>query len=452
MKKRIAASLAISVLASTAMTGLAGAAAPTVPGPMAFDPIPGSAYDVISTTWTDDPYVIPDGFTQKKVLDETDFDVHPGEDDLPDMNTQNETGFQAGRYLYRTQEVNDLGTVVAIDLWGIRAPRMLVQEGDPAFPAITSATDLDGIRWTPWGTILFAEEELEEPVVGTQDFGHIYEITLDRTDPMKAVKVKDLPQVGRLRHEGIEIDSAGNVYVIDELNGGSIFKFVPKRRGDLSKGQLYALKLKGLTTAEQKFPGTGNPHIGGFEWVALDMTQVVVNANAAADAVFATEYGRPEDVEIIGNTLYVANTTEDRVIAIDLSKKTVASFVEKGVKIQAENISTKVTGFNNPDNLVEGPEGLLWIAEDNQVSDIWVAEKDKNKDGLSDGMHLFASLRDWNGIAGEGAESSGIYFGKDPKKLYINIQHADKALADGTWVISKKRGLSHDFDFGMGDD
>ena len=57
---------------------------------------------------------------------------------------------------------------------------MLVQEGDPAFSAITSATDLDGIRWTPWGTILFSEEELEEPVVGGQDFGHLYEIVFIR--------------------------------------------------------------------------------------------------------------------------------------------------------------------------------------------------------------------------------------------------------------------------------
>ena len=95
------------------------------------------------------------------------------------MNTVNETGKQAGRYLYRTHEVDDLGAVSVVDLWGVRPPKVLVQEGDPAFPEITSATDLDGIRWTPVGHILFAEEELEEPVVGTRTSGHIYEIFLD---------------------------------------------------------------------------------------------------------------------------------------------------------------------------------------------------------------------------------------------------------------------------------
>jgi hypothetical protein len=93
-----------------------------------------------------------------------------------------------------------------VDLWGIRPPKVLVQEGDPDFPEITSATDLDGIRWMPWGAILFAEEELEEPVVGDQDSGHLYEIILDPKDRMTAMDVKDRPQVGRLRHEGSRWD------------------------------------------------------------------------------------------------------------------------------------------------------------------------------------------------------------------------------------------------------
>jgi secreted PhoX family phosphatase len=311
---------------------------------------------------------------------------------------------------------------------------VLVQEGDPAFPEITSATDLDGLRWTRWGTLLFAEEELEEPVVGTQDSGRLYEIILDANDPMIAIDVKDRPQVGRLRHEGIDVGPDGSVSVIDELNGGSIFRFVPARRGDLSEGQLYALKLTGISDADQAFgaydPVT-NPHTGPFEWVALDMDDVQINGNAAADAVSATEYGRPEDVEIIGQTLYVANTTEDRVVAIDLQKMTVSTFVLAGLNVPVENGGASVTGFNNPDNLAEGPDGRLWIVEDNVPSDIWVADADNNHDGAADAVHLFASMKD------SGAEGTGIYFGKEPHTLYVNIQHAGKPLADGTWIITK---------------
>ena len=36
-----------------------------------------------------------------------------------------------------------------------------------------------------------------------------------------------------------------------------------------------------------------------------------------------------------------------------------------------------------------------------------------------------------------GAEGTGIYFGKNPRTLYVNVQHAAKTLADGTWTISR---------------
>jgi hypothetical protein len=47
-------------------------------------------------------------------------------------------------------------------------------------------------------------------------------------------------------------------------------------------------------------------------------------------------------------------------------------------------------------------------------------------------VELFASLKD------AGAEGTGIYFGKDPRTLYVNVQHPDKPLADGTWIITSR--------------
>ena len=146
----------------------------------------------------------------------------------------------------------------------------------------------------------------------------------------------------------------------------------------------------------------------------------------------ATEFGRPEDVQVIGRTLYVANTSEDRVVAIDLAKKTLSTFVQAGENVPEEDQAAKVTGFHSPDNLAKGPDGNLWIVEDNDFSDIWATSPDRDKDGLADSVELFASLKDQN------AETSGIYFGKDPKSVFVNIQHPEKDLADGTWMITRR--------------
>ena len=407
-------SIAAAVALSATAAAMIPAGATAANGPISFEPIDGTPYATASADWTD-PFVIPSGFTQQLVVDETQLDIYAGADDLTDMNTVNETGPMAGRFLYRTHEVGSDGSLSVVDLKTGEA-KVIAQRED--------WRRLDGLRWTPWGTLLFAEET---------GGGRLFEAFLDPNDPTVVTSVEERREVGILRHEGIEALGDGTVYVIDELNGGSIFKFVPTKRGDLSDGQLYALKLTDLTDAEQKWgSSTYQQKVGAFEWVALDMDKVVVDADAAADDVAATEFGRPEDVEVIGSTLYVANTSEDRVVAIDLTKNELTSFVEKGVNVPVENSDAAVTGFNNPDNLAQGPDGRLWIVEDNYLSDVWVAGLDTDQDGAADTVEQFASLVD------TGGEISGIYFGKDPKTLFLNIQHPDKALADGTWTITKR--------------
>ncbi|KAE8762771.1 alkaline phosphatase PhoX [Georgenia thermotolerans] len=410
MRKHVLTGTATAAL----LVALASQAA-AADGPMSFDPIPGSAYGQQSDSW-EEPLLAPAGFTQSLVADETVLNIYGGStDDLTDMNTVNETGPHAGRYLLRTHEVGANGAVSVVDLKTGEA-RVVAQ--DPSF------SRLDGIEWTPWGTVLFAEETAG---------GRLFEARFDAKNPFAPLDVQQRPEVGILRHEGIGAAADGSVYVIDELNGGSIYRFVPTVRGDLSDGQLYALKLTGLSDAQQKWSQASyQEKVGAFEWVALDMDQVVVDADAAADAVGATEFGRPEDVELIGQTLYVANTSEDRVVAIDLKALELSSFVEAGVNVPVENARAGVTGFNSPDNLAAGPDGRLWVVEDNSPSDIFVAGKDNDHDGAADTVEHFASLKD------SGAEISGIYFGKDPKTLFFNVQHPDKALADGTWTITRR--------------
>lgn len=409
--------------------------ATVIGGHMGFNPITNSAYAQTTTDaviLNSEPWVIPEGFSQRIVSDESNLDIYPGAVDLTDMNTVNETKKHAGRYLYRTHEVRPgatpfAGGAVSVVDMKTGAAKVLVQRAD--------WEALDGLLWTPWHTILFAEEtitaQLRDPEAPNAESGMLYELKLVNGDPTAAEVVKVRPMLGSLSHEGIEVDDEGNVYVIDEEKTGAIYKFTPKQYGDLSSGQLYVLRVK------------NGAKVGEAEWVALDMYQVQINARLAAKAVGATPYCRPEDLERIGNTLYAALTCEDAtnaantsgvgaVLSVSLGAVPMVNyFVQPGVNVAKEvkPIATVsgVTGMKSPDNLAESSDGKLWIVEDNDNSDIWVALPDENNDGYSDGVHLFASLKD------KPAEGTGIYFGKDPHTLFVNIQHSgtgnDKTMA-----------------------
>ncbi len=446
MKKTVLA----AALAALSLNALAE---PT-DGPMGFTPIAGSAYGLegdanINTA----PWVIPAGFVQSIVSDENSLNIYVG-NDWNDMNTVNETGKLAGRYLYRTHEVrakgddprnslrNDGGSGGAVSVVDLKTGMAKEIVGRADWEA------LDGIVWTPWQTLLFAEEVITstrpDPDHPAATSGLVYELKLDPLDPTSMESVTVRPMLGALSHEGIEIDAEGNVYVIDEDKNGSIYKFVPANYGDLSSGQLYVLRVK------------NGAKTGAAEWVALDMAQAQISARVAAAAVGATPYCRPEDLERIGQTLYAALTCEDvdnptnisgknaagysvgAVLAVNLGEQPSAKFVVAPGKnapfeVQPSATNPGVTGFAKVDNLANGPDGKLWMVEDNDFSDIWVYDprsKDVNGDGYKDGVHLFASLKD------KPAEGTGIYFGKDPHTLFVNVQHSGTGN-DKTMAITK---------------
>ncbi|MDT8281795.1 MAG: DUF839 domain-containing protein, partial [Gammaproteobacteria bacterium] len=294
---------------------------------------------------------------------------------------------------------------------------------------------LDGIRWTAWGTILFGEE-----VTG----GRLFEVQLN-DDLTSVAAITERGAVGHMAHEGIDLDKEGNVYVVDEYRGqtsgcngtpcgGGVYKFVPDTYGDLSSGVLYALKVTGID-------GTGHG-----EWVGPIDPDNVRESGAAAGA---TSYQRPEDIEVIGNKLFVAVTEgpvaqglgkqvyDSRVLSVDLDTMEVANFVKPGLNVAVEIGSPGnedyETGFDNVDNLAEAPNGDLVMIEDNVPSDIWFASSKTNDFGASVEVKHFASLSD------AGAEGTGIYFSPlDADTLYVNIQHSAADDGDGTWALSRK--------------
>ena len=361
-------------------------------------------------------FTIPAGFTQANIASEPDYMGNP------DMITQNETGPEAGRYIYQTHELGlNTNTGVSVTDLVTGTTKMLVQRNDWG--------SLDGIAWTPWGTLLIAEERAA---------GKVRELNPSTSE------LNARPALGIKSHEGMRIDPQGNVYGISETNPGFIFRFVPDSRGDLSSGQLYALKITNPT----------GDRVGDAEWIPLDRTAVQVDANAAALAAGATGYNRPEDVELAtstgnnrggANVLYVAltgpsNPADNRVIAIDLREPKSGSahataFVYDYVKW---GVNAVQGDFEMPDNLALDRSGNLYITEDpgtasstKRGDDIWVATPPTGQPHQpAASVVRFASLTDCS------AEPTGIYFDLNSNALFVHAQHRggdglDKTIAFG---------------------
>ncbi len=411
-----------------------------------------------------EPFILPDGYKQRTIA----VQGTGGTKDLWDMNTQNESGKDAGRYIYRTHEVGAALPTQTPDVQKKNGSQVTVTDLQTRKTTVVAERAdwerFDGIVWTPQGTILAAEETTKAAApdreVPKAQAGLVYELYLDPSDPTKLDKTKGggdgiapRPGLGSKSHEGMRFDRQGNHYGISEVAGGGIFRFVPTKKGDLSSGKLQALK-------------TSNGRTGEGEWVDLDQAAAQVNADVEAGRVKANGYERPEDVETGtstgrdaangGNTLYVAvtgsSTVPGNVFAVDLSSAD-KPFIYAYAGPEAGNADAKE--FRSPDNLALDSEGNLAITEDpggnftrpsdlgpndppfvqkTQGDDIWIAREPRgvNKRRAARQIQRFATLTDCD------AEPTGIYFsgaeneikrsGRSVKTtretLFVNQQHA----------------------------
>jgi Bacterial protein of unknown function (DUF839) len=321
----------------------------------------------------------------------------------------------------------------------------------------------DGVRTTPWGTIIPTEEA---------DDGGLYEIidplNVDATVVSRgaagAPAVTSDPRVVKrtalttMAWEGLLVLPSGVVIGGDELrpgtgtknsDGGAIFKFVPSvlRTGsglvtDLSQSPLAA----GSNFAMQVSCIAGRPQfgqgceIGNAGWIPVG----AATARADANIQGATGFYRPEDLEIDPGYKDAAKPAAIRFCFANTGNAGGANYSEVMCAIDAAPdlanpnpvnvvVNRFVEGdedFNQADNLAFQPKtGNLYVIEDNGNGDIFACLKDgKDRDIKSDGCVKVLSVVD------TAAEPTGFTFLPDGKSAIVSIQHSDDTnmpLVDG---------------------
>ncbi|HEU4709878.1 MAG TPA: alkaline phosphatase PhoX [Methylophilaceae bacterium] len=351
-----------------------------------------------------------------------------------DMITANETGAQAGRYLFSPFETSMAG-VQRIDLQtGIT--HTLVNSGTKDF------VSGDSSRWAPWGSYLMAEESWG---AGSTK-GRLFELTnpVTATGPADAnfTQRNIIPHVA---HEGLAFDNRNNLYFVDELNGGGIYKYVSAKpnagNGNdyFAAGQTFVAKVGGGNNASAvgnvAWAPITNPSGGALAGSSVTLANGEIDGRLSADAVQATNYQRPEDMEMRTlpdgvQQLFFTTTTTHEVYSFDLASNTASVFADRNT---IDLATGKAVGdaFTNPDNLAIDAKGNIYIVEDQPggLADIWFAN-DSNHDGVAE------SLARWASLSTEGAEPTGLYFDKfDSNVAYLDVQHPLSGV-DRTIVIS----------------
>lgn len=227
---------------------------------------------------------------------------------------------------------------------------------------------------TPWGSWLSCEETTAGPGAGWhQQHGYVFEVPAAADRP---VEPRPLPALGRFVHEAVAIDHAtGVVYLTEDRGNSGFYRFVPRRRGDLTDGRLQMLAVagqEGYDTRTGQQQGTELP----VSWVDIDdpdPRDAEVNPSAVYQQGLVqggATFARLEGCWASNRAIFFVSTNGG-----DIGEGQIWQYLPHRsptrdggtLTLVYESFDRAVMSF--PDNLTVSPRGTLLVCEDTSRAD-----------------------------------------------------------------------------------
>lgn len=284
----------------------------------------------------------------------------------------------------------------------------------------------------PWGSWITCEEP--ESITEGRGRNHGWCFEVKATAEPGIQPPVPLKALGRYRHEAVALDPAtGILYLTEDRNDGLLYRFIPEKKNDFSKGKLQALAISGKPKADvrnynpkAKWPSEGENI--KVTWIDLEDTDspgddLRIRGHQAGAARFA----RGEGIHHTPDGIFICCTDGGPSRRGQLFQLKPSGSADRPDTLSLFLQPEKHDLLTNGDNLCPAPWGGLIICED--LIDPSFASHAHVQCVTPEGkIHTFARN------ARDKSEFAGCCFSPDGNWFFVNLQGHGLTLAvTGPW-------------------
>ena len=284
----------------------------------------------------------------------------------------------------------------------------------------------------PWGSWITCEEPADLTQGRGERHGWCFEVKATAEPGLQ--KPVPLKALGRFRHEAVALDpETGILYLTEDRGDGLLYRFLPEKKNDFTKGKLQALAIDGKPSAslqnydpDSKWPAAGSPLKA--TWIDVEDTgspkdDLRIRGHKAGAARFA----RGEGIHLVGKSFFICCTDGGPSRRGQIFKLDPSGDAAKPDTLELFLQPEESDLLTNGDNLCPAPWGGIVICED--LIDPSFSPAAHVRCVTPEGK-IFTLARN----SSAQGEFAGGCFSPDGKWFFINLQTRGLTLAvTGPW-------------------